>query len=268
MTPQIKHISLFFLLLCSSLCFAQTDSSKSSIQFSGYLEAYYAYDLGNPQNHNKPDFIYSHNRHNEVSLNVGYIKAAYMHDKARANFALMAGTYANVNLASEPGVLKNVLEANIGVRLSKQKNLWIDGGVFESHIGFESETGKNCWNLTRSILADNSPYYESGVKLGYTSDNQKWFLSLLYLNGWQTIQRPDGFNRPAFGHQITYTPNSNITLNSSSFVGSDTPDSTQQTRYFHNLYGIFQAHKRLGITAGFDIGAQQKIMNATTYDVW
>jgi hypothetical protein len=256
---------------------AQTDSNKvttavppaaSPLSFSGYIETYYSYDFGNPSNHTRPAFIYSHNRHNEVNLNLAFIKASYQTEFVRANLALMTGTYTNVNLAAEPGVLKNIYEANIGVKLSRKKNLWIDAGIFASHIGFESAIGKDCWNLTRSMLADNSPYFESGVKLGYKSDNGKWFLSLLYLNGWQRIQRPDNYNTPAFGHQLTYTPNSNIILNSSSFAGSDTPDSTNRMRYFQNLYGIFQVHPRIGITAGFDIGAQQMAKDSNAYDIW
>lgn len=269
--------SLSLLSLLATQVLAQTDSSQttiaetnlvSPITITGYIETYYSYDFGNPSNHTRPGFIYSHNRHNEVNLNLGFVKASYQTDYARANLALMAGTYANANLAAEQGVLKNIFEANAGLKLSKKKNLWVDAGIFASHIGFESAIGKDCWNLTRSMLADNSPYYESGVKLGYMSDNGKWFLSLLYLNGWQRIQRPDNYNTPAFGHQLTYTPNSKVTLNSSSFVGSDTPDSTNRMRYFHNFYGIFQLHPRIGIITGFDIGAQQSGKDSSTYDVW
>ncbi len=273
-----KIVASFALLsLLSINALAQIDSSQvatvaqtaaSPITISGYVEAYYSYDFSNPANHTRPGFVYSHNRHNEVNLNLGFIKASYQTEFVRANLALMAGSYANANLAAEPGVLKNIYEANAGFKLSKKKNLWLDAGIFASHIGFESAIGKDCWNVTRSILADNSPYYESGVKLGYKSDNGKWFLSLLYLNGWQRIQRPDHYNTPAFGHQLTYTPNANVTLNSSSFVGSDTPDSTNRMRYFHNFYGIFQVHPRIGITAGFDIGAQQTVKNSSNYYVW
>jgi len=239
-----------------------------NLKISGYLETYYSYDFANPTNHNRPSFVYSHNRSNEVNLNLGFVKLAYNTNKVRANIALMAGTYANANLAAEPGVLKNIFEANAGVKISKKKNLWVDAGIFASHIGFESAIGKDCWNLTRSILADNSPYYESGVKVSYTSDNEKWFISGLLLNGWQRIQRVDGNNTPAFGHQLTFKPNSKITLNSSSFVGSDTPDSTRQMRYFHNFYGQFQLHEKFGITVGFDIGAQQKSKGSNDYNTW
>lgn len=265
----MKKLIAFFISSVFMLSIrAQTDSTKSPLKINGYLEVYYCYDFNDPSNHNRPDFIYSYNRHNEVNVNLGLIKAAYQKKKTRANLGLMAGTYPNANLRAEPGVLKNIYEANIGVSISKKKNIWIDAGIFPSHIGFESAIGKDCWNLTRSLLAENSPYYESGVKLSYTSINNKWFMSALLLNGWQHIQRSNANNTPAFGHQLTYKPNSKITLNSSSFVGNDKPDSIIQMRYFHNFYGQFQFYKKLGVTIGFDIGVEEKAKNKTNYNKW
>jgi len=256
------------MILLTTKSFAQTDTLKPSLTFSGYLESYYAYDFGKPNEHNRPAFTYSHNRHNEVNLNLGFLKVAYQAQNVRANLALAAGTYMNANLAAEPGVLKNIYEANVGVKIAKKKDLWIDAGIFVSHIGFESAIGKDNWTLTRSILADNSPYYESGAKITYATDNGKWLISGLVLNGWQRIQRVVGNNTPAFGHQLVFKPNSKITLNSSSFVGNDKPDSTRQMRYFHNLYGVFQLTDKYALTLGFDIGAEQKSKSSTHYNIW
>ncbi len=264
----MKRILTIIIVLNSMMANAQKDTTINPLSFSGYLETYYLYDFGNPADHNRPGFVYSHNRHNEVNINLGYIKAAYEKDNVRANLALMSGTYSNANLAAEPGVLKNIYEGNIGVKVSKKSNLWIDAGIFSSHIGFESAVSKDCWTLTRSILADNSPYYESGVKLSYTSPNEKWFISGLFLNGWQRIQRVDYNNTPAFGTQFTFKPNKKITLNSSSFVGNDKPDSTKQMRYFHNLYGIVKLNDKLAITAGFDFGAEQNSKGSSDYNTW
>ena len=265
---NMKTLLLSLLVAFALTANAQIDSTKSPFKFSGYLETYYSYDFGNPSNHTRPGFVYSHNRHNEVSLNLGFIKAAYEKGNVRANLALMTGSYANANLVAEPGVLKNIFEANIGFKVSQTKNIWVDAGIFPSHIGFESAIGKDCWNLTRSILADNSPYFETGVKVSYSSNNGQLFLSGLFLNGWQRIQRIDGNNTPAFGHQLTYKPTSKITLNSSSFVGSDTPDSTKRMRYFHDFYSIFQLNEKLGLILGFDIGWQQKTKTSSEYDTW
>jgi len=128
------------LLLAATLTtgFLAKAQEEPKIKVTGYLEAYYGYDFNKPADHNRPGFIYSHNRTNEVNLNLGFIKAAYDSGMIRANLAVMAGTYANANLAAEPGVLKNIFEANAGVKLSKTENLWIDAGIFSSHIGFES----------------------------------------------------------------------------------------------------------------------------------
>jgi len=247
---------------------AQTDFTKNPLKISGYLETYYVYDFGNTSDHNRPDFLYSFHRHNEVNLNFGFIQVEYDNDKVRGKLALMTGTYANANLADEPGVLKNIFEANAGVKISKTKNLWVYAGIFASHIGFESAIGAGCWNMTRSILAESSPYYLSGVKISYTSDDEKWFLNGLILNGWQHIQRVPGNQTPAFGHQLTWTPNDKITLNSSSFTGSDTPDSTKQMRYFHNFYGKFQFNEEFGLIVGFDIGTEQQSKGSSKYNVW
>lgn len=257
-----------FTLMIPVFCAAQEEQKSSPFTVNGYLETYYVYDFNEPENNTRPGFIYSFNRHNEVNLNFGFIRGSYNTDNVRANLALMAGTYANANLTTEPGVLKNIYEANAGVKISSSKNLWIDAGIFGSHIGFESAIGKDCWNLTRSILADNTPYYEAGVKISYTSDNGKWFLSGLLLNGWQRIQRVDGNSLPSFGTQITFKPNASITLNSSSFIGTDKPDSARQMRYFHNFYGIFQVSEKIGLTLGFDYGVEEQSPETTSTNAW
>jgi Putative beta-barrel porin-2, OmpL-like. bbp2 len=264
----MKNILAAILVIKALVVQAQPDSTTSPLTITGYAETYYSYDFGKPQNHSRPGFVYSHNRHNEFNLNLGCVKAAYQKENVRANLALMTGTYANANLAAEPVVLRNIFEANAGIKISKTKNLWMDAGIFASHIGFESAIGKDCWNLTRSIMADNSPYYETGAKISYTTDNGKWFISGLLLNGWQRIQRIDGNNTPALGHQLTYKPNSKITLNSSSFIGNDKPDSVRQMRYFHNFYGIFQLNKKIAVITGFDIGAEQKSKGSRERNNW
>ena len=181
-------LPLSLLLLFFNQLGAQIDTTGINFSISGYAEPYYAYDLNQPADGNRPGFVYAHNRHNEFNLNLGYLKGSYNAERVRANLALAAGTYMNANYAAETGVLKNVYEANAGLKISKKKNLWIDAGIFSSHIGFESAVSKDCWTLTRSMLADNSPYFESGAKLTYTSDNNKWLVSGLLLNGWQRIE--------------------------------------------------------------------------------
>ncbi len=247
-----------------------SDSLKTNnkVTFSAYAELFYTYDFNEPSNHLRQNFLYSYNRHNELNLNLGFVKAAYESESLRANLALMAGTYAQDNMAAEQQALRYVNEANIGIKISKNKNLWIDAGIMPSHIGWESAIGKDNINLTRSFAAENSPYFETGAKISYTSDNGKWFLTGLVLNGWQRIAKAEGNQSISFGHQLIYKPNEKITLNSSSFIGNDKAKEEKKMRYFHDLYGNFQLTEKLSTVLGFDIGAEQKLKESQSYNIW
>ena len=266
MTLSKKYGVIGFLLI-SVEAFSQTDSLQKYLKVTLYVETYFQKQWPNGIDNSRSDYVYSFNRLNEVNLNLGFVKAQFDNNKTRANFGLMAGTYAQANLANEPAALRNIWEANVGFKLLKNRNTWLDMGVLPSHIGFESAISIENWNLTRSILAENSPYYLSGAKLTY-NPSSKWELAALVCNGWQHIQRLPGNSLLSMGTQIKFTPNKKTTLNWSTFMGTDDPDSTRRMRYFNNFYGQFQLSKKFGFIAGFDIGIQQKIKNSAQYDAW
>ena len=261
----MKFRLLIFTFLLANNIFAQTDIINK-LTYSAYGELYYSYDFSNPQKHEKSDFLYNHKRHNELNANLLLVKANYLDKKYRANIGLMSGNYAQYNLSSEPNWVQFIYEANIGLKLSDTKNIWLDAGILSSHIGFESAISADCWTLTRSLLAENSPYYETGLKLSLTSKNEKLFLSVLFLNGWQRVYRPDFIQRPSFGIQATYKPNSKLTFNYSNFIGTDKPESLNTFRHFHNFYLQFEPRNKFGIIAGFDIGYEKILSNK--YSNW
>jgi len=265
---QFKTVLL--LVLLSLKLIAQNDSvwiEKPTVTVSGFADVFYVFDFNKPQGMERQSFLFNHNRHNEFNLNLGYLKLNLEQTKYRANLALQTGTYSNDNYAAEPGLLKSIFEANIGLSLNKKNNLWFDAGVFPSYIGFESAISIDNWTMTRSLLAENSPYFVSGAKLTY-NPSDKLETTVLIINGWQRIQRLQGNSIPSFGTQVKFSPTENITLNWSGFIGTDDPDTTRRMRYFNNFYGQFQLTKRFGLITGFDIGAQQRTTNSSTYDLW
>lgn len=289
-----KNVAFHFSLLISIFLFGQNnpknisidsflfkEKSSDSLQFppdsankiqrfkiSAYLEPYYSFDFAIPQNHMRQPFMFSHNRSNEINLNLALIQLAYENSIIRSKLGLMIGTYPTHNLAHEHGLMKSIYEATVGVKLAKKKNLWFDFGIMNSHIGFESAIGKDCWTLTRSFMAENSPYYEAGAKISYITDSKKWLFSALVLNGWQRIHRIPGNQTPAFGHQIKFTPTKRFSINSSSYIGNEYPDTSRRIRLFHHLHSKIQLSKKWGIIAGFDIGAEQKSKHSHRYAVW
>ncbi len=260
------------LILCMQInrAAANTDSTKSSkatIQWEAYGDFFWAYDNSSQSTEKRQNFLYNHNRAEKVDLNLGYFKMTLNHEKYRANIAVQTGTYVSDNYASDHSFLRYFHLANAGIALNKKKNLWLDAGIFGSHIGFESAVSSENINLSRSLLAENSPYYMAGAKLSF-EPNASWKISAAVLNGWQRIQFVPGSTLPALGTQVTYTNESDFLFNWSSFTGTIDPDSSRRMRYFQNLYAQWKFGKKITLIGGLDIGLQQTAKNSSDYHHW
>ena len=266
----MRHIVIFLQLLAlSDLGYCQDSISKKfEVETRLYIDAYYSYDFSRPQTKEKAPFLYNYKRHNEIDINLALASISVEGEAVRTNVGLMSGAYTKYNLSNEPGLLRHVFEANVGFKLSKKSNTWLDMGIMPSHIGFESAIGKDCWTTTRSMLAENTPYYESGVKLTHTTKDDKFFASFMVLNGWQRSRILRSQLTPSFGTQLTYKPMPTLTINWSTFLGNIKPDSISQWRYLNNFYAIYQLSKKLGITVGLDHGFEQKNHGSQNFNVW
>ena len=95
--------------ISAAICFLSlqttTFAQDSTLKISGYIETYYSHDFNKPANNTRPSFIYSHNRNNEVNVNLAFIKANYQTERLRANLAMALGTYMSANYAAEPDVM-------------------------------------------------------------------------------------------------------------------------------------------------------------------
>lgn len=166
-------------------------------------------------------------------------------DKKRWSFqsGIMLGTYSQKNLAAEPNFWKQIYQLNLAFQLNSKSQLM--AGIFPSHIGLES--AKNLENdcFSRSYLAENSPYYESGLAWTYNPSTNLSF-RVLALTGWQTIAK---FN-PALGTQIGYSGKSGWKINSSQFLGNE----GKGTRVFLNNFAQIPFSRQFSGTIGMDVG--------------
>ncbi len=248
----MKQIWLYSIVLLSFLGNAQEKDSLT-IKVSGFLETYYSYDFSNPTTDVKLPFMYNYNRHNEFNVNNGLIRTQLQYGNAYASIAIHAGTYVDDNYASED--IKLLSEAYVGMYLNYNKKSSIEVGIMPSYIGFESATTASNLTLTRSLLADNSPYFMTGVKYNY-KPSDKWSFSGLVTNGWQRINKPQKDVAPAFGTQIVYKPGTKTTLNWSTFIGKEFYGTELAMRYFSNLYWDNTWNAKWRTILGFDFGIQ------------
>ncbi|WP_375378183.1 outer membrane beta-barrel protein [Hymenobacter cellulosilyticus] len=242
----MKFASLFVAaLLLSSTVRAQTLAVPDSVEavetptllpaglrVYGFADAYYGYDFTG-KSQQRPGFLYSHNRANEFALNNAVLGVRYEEARVRGAFALHTGTYVEANYANEPPVLRNIYEAYAGFRPTAKS--WLDLGVFSSHIGFESAISKDNWTLTRSLMAENSPYYETGARFTYEF-SPKLTATALVLNGWQQIR--DVNRAKSLGTQLQWKPTDKLLLNSSTYYGNDQRPGTAGAGAFFTIFTL------------------------------
>lgn len=265
---SIIIISLL-ILFSSSLVHSQGDSisqNKTTISLSGFIDSFYTFDFNKPKTSYRQSFLFNHNRHNEFNINLALLNFKATHKKYRASIALQSGTYADDNYANESSTIKLIHEAYVGVLLNEKRSLWLEMGIIPSHIGFESALSIDNPTLTRSLVAESSPYFLAGAKLSYKI-NSKLDISAIICNGWQRIKRIEGSSIPSFGSQLKYT-NQKLTFNYSIFIGTDYPDTNRRMRYFNNIYSIYTFENNLQLTAGFDFGFEEREKNSSHYNHW
>lgn len=259
-------IVLSSLFLISLSLFSQDSISKPKLNFEVYGDFFINGTFNNQPSHKISDIIYNHNRTNEFAINLAYLKSSYIDTNFRFNLALMAGTYSEDNLATEDNIFKHIFEANAGYKISKNSNTWIDLGVMNSHIGWETAVAYDAWTISRTLLAENVPFYETGIKLTHTTKDEKFSHSYMLLNGWQRITMIQGNSIPALGMQFTYKPNKKSTFNYSNFIGSVRPDSLWALRTYHNFYVFYDLSSKLSLFADFDIGSDKNSQD--NYGLW
>ena len=242
---------------------APATPAPGPITYYGFIDGYYSYDFNHGNTNTRPGFLYSHNRQNEFTVNQGLVGVRYDDGKVRGAVGLHAGSYVSANYAAEDQVFKHLYEAYAGFRPFKKA--WLDFGIFGSHIGFESAISKDNWTLTRSLMAESTPYYEAGARFTYEV-GPRLTLTGLVLNGWQNIRETN--QAKALGTQIQWKPSEKVLINSSTFYGNEQPtDSLIRRRYFHDFYITYAATDRVNLAAVFDVGKQKSANNAG-HDTW
>ena len=262
------NILIFLLVSIHSSLTAQNniDSAKGKWTISIHAETFITRNTAGINKQKISNFQYNHNRYNQPALNLAYLGIAHESKTLRMEMGVHSGTYVIDNYAGEPGFYRNINKAYAGVLLNKKRSMWLDAGVFPSYIGFESAVSFDNRTLTRSLFAENSPYFLSGVRLlQKLNDNNE--LNAYILTGWQRITMLKGNSLPALGVQWVHLFNENTKFNWSFFAGTDQPDATRKIRYFNNLY--YQRTKnKFAYTLGFDLGFEQKTKGASNYNYW
>ena len=226
------------------------------VGIGGYVDSYYGYNFNKPADGTNPYFV-SSARHNEFTINLAYVDVRYRSKYMRARFVPGFGTYMDANYKNEPGSLKNMVEANVGVLISEKRKIWLDVGVLGSPYTNESAISKDHLMYTRSFAPENVPYYVTGAKLTVPL-SEKWNAYLYVLNGWQVIQ--DNNQGKSVGTQLEYRPNKAMLFNWNTYIGDERSSARPdlRTRFFNDFYWIYNSGGKWSATSCVYFGYQQR----------
>jgi hypothetical protein len=237
-----------------------------TVSFGGFVDSYYAYDFGRPLNFDRP-FTTQAVRHNEFNVNLAYVEAKVSGPRVRGRLALQAGTSVQtaygaeptIGTVSGPNLSRFIQEAVAGYQITP--NLWVDGGIFLSHVGMENWTSRDNLTYTRSLSFDFTPGYLSGVKLAWQATPRLSAL-LTVVNGWGNISENN--HDKAVGARLDYTRSSSTTFSYYNFVGNEA--SSSRLRVLNGVgfkSGLTSAFTMQG---NFDYGRQQQTVSGS--DSW
>lgn len=252
--------TLLFAVPVARLVAQSPADTATTLKFGAFVDGYYAYDFNRPRTLDRA-FTTQPARHNEFNVNLAYVEGVVSAPRVRGRLALQFGTSVQANYGAEPRVgtysgpdlTRFVQEATAGVRLST--NLWLDGGIYLSHVGSEAWISRDNLTYTRSLMADFSPYYQSGVKLTWQA-TPTLSAQLHVLNGWQNISETN--NDKALGARIDWTPSGRVTLSAYNFIGNEAPDSSpSQMRIFQGGSVKLAPNDRVTVQGTFDYGRQR-----------
>jgi len=239
---------------------ARAQDSTVHASWSGFLDTYYAFDLGRPATIDRP-YTTQAARHDEFNVNLAHLAVSLSGDRVRGRFALQAGTSVQANYAGEPSIggysgsslSRHIQEATAGYRLGA--GLWVDAGIYFSYIGGEGWISRDNPTYTRSLVAEYSPYYLSGVKLTWQRPGSPVTVQLDVMNGWQNISETN--SDKAVGGRIDWQVTPSLSLGFATFVGNEQPDSLPaRVRVFNQVLGKWSWSGSAYVQGQVDVGHQ------------
>jgi hypothetical protein len=230
------------------------------VKVGAFIDGYYAWDTGRPRAFDRA-YTTQPARHNEFNINLAFVEATLRGERIRGRVALQAGTSVQSNYAAEPRVgsvsggdlMRSVQEATVGVRVHPR--LWVDGGVYFSYIGLESWISRDNPTYTRSLIADYTPYYLSGVKLTWQVAPQL-VAQAHVMNGWQNVSESNADK--AVGTRLEWRPHPTLSLGWGTFIGNQQPDSVPARPRLFNQVTARWLPAGWDLSATLDLGRQRR----------
>ncbi len=191
---------------------------------------------------------------NQLVVNHVVVGVEWAKDAVRARIALQEGAFTRANYGGADSSWRMLHEASMHIRIGDSWTL--DAGVLPSTIGFESMLSWTNPTMSRSLIADHTPYYMLGVHGRWQVDSALR-IGLVLMNGWQQIV--DANRQPAVGTTLLWRLARETDLAVNTFAGLEPlTDGTSSMRYHVNTTFTHRLGEATVIHGLFDVTNQQR----------
>ena len=238
---------------------SQADSlGNNGFKLTGYLDAYYAHysdrlPLGAYQK-----FPTSAPVSDAFGLNMAMLSVQYQNENVNGVLTCHAGDIAASAWSNKYNFIQ---EAHVGLRLIKK--LWLEGGYFRTHLGFESIQPRENIGTSVALTTYYEPYYLSGAKLTYYLNN-KLSVQVNAFNGFNTFVAIN--KKKTYGFTTVYEANKNFIVSFNSLLSNEQPDSVlfSKRRLYNDLYFAYKSKRfNVGFEANFGLQENSDLEDST-----
>jgi hypothetical protein len=251
-----------------------SQQAKPDWHYGGFADLGYLLDFNHPSNH-----LFRNRgttpRVNELDLNMAAIYLTKdASDKSRWGMELEAqagedskifGFSATAPHLSGANWLRQIGKADVSYLVPLGKGLTVQGGIFNSLIGYDSLYAKDNFTYTRPWGADYTPYLMFGVNASYPF-SKKITATVFLINDYFHLAHPN--NVPSWGGQIDYSATEHLTVKETVLYGPHQSDTSLEFwRFFSDSIAEW---KRNSVTVAFEyqVGTEKVAVAANPRALW
>lgn len=255
--------TVLLLLIVPGAALAQEAAEEEDAkdwQIGGFVDAYYTWNGNDPaaQTNFFPGAGVAGKRNEEFALNWAALEIR--RDPKPVGFHLIAGAGNAIEVlhSGEPegetvgrDEFRYLYRASVSYAVSDR--LTVEGGIYPSHIGFESGLTRDNWSYTGSWGANFTPYYQTGVKAVWSLADG-WSAGLHVLNGWQIIA--DNNDGKSLGAHVGWSGDrGSVTVNG--WYGPELPGDDDSMRSLFDVVATFKPTEAMSLAFDGYVGRQE-----------
>jgi hypothetical protein len=243
-------------------------------QYGGFVDFGYLHDFNDPANH------LFRSRGTTFRLNEANLNMAALYLRKTASESSRWGTELTVQAGSDSEVfgfsatapnldgareLRHLGPTDVSYLAPIGKGLAVQGGIFNSFIGYDSLYAKDNFNYTRPWGADFTPYLMMGVNAQYPFTS-RLNGALFVISGYWHLAHAN--NVPSTGGQLAYKPSEHLSVKQTLLYGPHHSDTSLQFwRFFSDSIAEWK-HDPATVAFEYQVGEERVPVAGNPRALW